>query len=638
MLFNAANISPIQSVFNPDGSFTTVDGLGLEVVNPLAQIENTFNETNVSRLSGKGGLNYKVTDKLSVETSLQFNYSEVGNRTFQPIVNYGAGKVFNNLDQAALTVSKDIFRDYTFDAFATYKNQVDKHDYTAVLGTSYFQTSGIFSGGFFGRFDTDVDFNTADINNAAVVNNGLRDAGLSGKFETRLASLFTRLQYAYDSKYLVSYVLRRDGSSNFGPNNRFGWFQAGSLGWVISQEDFFAEQGLLTFLKLRASYGVIGNDRIRANSFTSVLDGEATYVSGNQLQFGRAVGILPNPEVGWEEQETLNIGVDGNLLDNKLSFTADYFIRTTDGLLLQPQVSGILGANAPGAQPPFINSGSIRNSGLELSLGFRNDPTAEFTVNVNANATFLNNEVLKLGAGRDFIAAGQFGVGQEPPSRMEVGQPIGFFYGYETDGIFQNQGEVDAHASQTNAAPGDLRYIDQNDDGVIDEDDRVNIGDPIPDVTFGLNINLGYKDFDFAANAFASVGNDMVRNYERAVPGVNQSVYNIGRWTGEGSTNTTPRVTDGVNSNFLFSDYYVEDASFLRIQNIQLGYTLPQKVLDSFGAKSLRVYTSINNPFTFTSYRGFDPSATTGDPIGGGIDPGFYPVPRTYLLGLNVKF
>ena len=195
-----------------------------------------------------------------------------------------------------------------------------------------------------------------------------------------------------------------------------------------------------------------------------------------------------------------------------------------------------------------------------------------------------------------------------------------------------------AHATQANAAPGDLRFIDQNGDGVIDSDDRTNIGDPIPDATMGMNISLNYKNWDFGAYAFASIGNEIVRNYERNQPLVNRSIYTLNRWTGEGTSDSFPRVTTGATSNTLFSDFYVEDGSFLRIQNVQLGYTLPREIMENMGADSLRFYLAVNNLYTFTEYKGYDPSASSGAPIGGGIDQGFYPVPRTYLLGVNFKF
>ena len=462
--------------------------------------------------------------------------------------------------------------------------------------------------------------------------------GGGDRFDSRLLSYFGRLQYNYQNKYLFSAIVRRDGSSAFGPENRFGYFPSGSLGWVISEEGFFNEESFMNFLKLRASYGIIGNDRIPANRFRSTLQGEGEYVFDGNILIGEAIGALSNPAIQWEEQKTLDIGLDMRMLDSRLSLTADYFKKRTENLLVDPPVSGILGSGAPGSGSPTVNAGTVENEGFEFVLGWQDETEGDFSYNFSYNATFLRNEVLSVNNGVGFIPGGQFGIGQDPPSRMESGMPLGYFYGLETDGIFQTQAEVDAHATQANAAPGDLRFIDQNNDGVIDVNDRTMIGNPIPDVTMGFNMSFNFKQFDFSAYTFASLGNEIVRNYERNQKLVNKMNYVLGRWTGPGTSNTDPRVTTGATSNILFSDYYVEDGSFARIQNVQLGYSLPSENLEQVGISRLRFYASVNNLYTFTKYRGYDPGASNGAPIGGGIDQGFYPVPRTYLLGINLNF
>ncbi len=239
------------------------------------------------------------------------------------------------------------------------------------------------------------------------------------------------------------------------------------------------------------------------------------------------------------------------------------------------------------------------------------------------------------------ISQEEFGIGQTDVARMEVGLPIGYFNGLKTNGIFQNQAEVDAHPSQVAlgaiAQPGDLRFVDVNNDGVIDENDKTNIGNPIPDITMGFNVTLDYKNFDFQMYLFASIGNELVRNYERNLSLTNRTIYDLGRWTGEGTSNEVPRVTTGATSNAVFSDYFVEDGSYIRAQNMQIGYSFPKSKLDKIGVDKLRIYTSVSNAFTLTKYRGYDPTASSGNPIGGGFDNGFYPTPRTFLLGVNFK-
>ena len=633
VLFNALNMAPNLTVRDANGEYTLAEGLGNEVINPVAQIENTYNETHVDKITGVIGLNYSFLEHFTAESRFQFNYSEVAGKVFMPEVYYGSGKVFN-VTRNSVNEYQNIYRDYTWDNFITYKNSwADTHNLTALLAMSVFQSTGQFSG--FTGFDIpDNSFENASIENASDVVDNYINGG--DTYDTRLLSYFTRAQYDYKGKYLLSVVLRRDASTRFGPENRAGYFPSVSAGWVMTDESFMEKTSWLNFLKIRASYGIVGNDRIPDYGYVSLLNGEATYVLNDELIYGKAEGALANPEIKWEKQKTLDIGLDMKFLDNKIDVTMDYFNKTTDDLLLVPQVSGILGAAAPGSRPPIVNAGSVENKGFEFQIAYREDISDDFRFNISYNMTYLKNEVTFVSGDNGFVTGGSFGVGQEPPSRMEVGQPIGYFYGLKTDGVFQNEAEVASHATQTYASPGDLRYVDTNNDGQINEDDRTYIGDPIAPWTMGLNLGMNYKRWDFGMYFFSSIGNEIVRNYERNQPLTNRSAYFLNRWTGEGSTDSFHRVTTGANSNGLFSDFYVEDASYLRIQNIQLGYTFNTD--NSKGIDKFRLYTSVNNAYTFTKYTGYDPSASTGEPIGGGIDQGFYPVPRTYMLGVNLKF
>ncbi len=643
VLFNAVNMPPTTPVFDANGDFSQppVTGTGIEVANPLAQVDQAQNRTWVNKISGSYGLNYKFLDYFSAETRFQANYSVSNANTFNQIFSYGNGSVFN-VDQSTFVDFKQSFFDYTFDAFLKYERVYkDVHDVKAMIGTSVFKTIG--------RFETILTSNATGTNlndvvlGAPVLNgNGLEifrnnNNGSNLSFDSRLLSYFARLQYAYDGKYLFSAVIRRDGSSNFGPKNKFGYFPTASVGWVASEEDFLKDSKLISFLKLRASYGIIGNDRIGGFRFVSVLNGEAEYVFNNQLAQGLAIGPIANPEVRWEQQKPLDIGVDVELF-NKVNITADYFRKTTDDLLVAAQTSGIIGVAAPGSSVPFINAGSVVNKGFEFSIGYKEVVNEDFNFNINYNFTTLDNEVTFVGNQTGIIEGGSFGVGQEPPSRMEAGFPIGYFYGYKTNGLFQTQADVNAHATQTNAAPGDLRFVDVNGDGVITPDDRTYIGDPIADLTMGLNLSFNYKNFDFNAYAFASLGNEIVRNYERNLPLTNRPTYYLDRWTGPGTSNSFPRVTTGATGNTLFSDFYVEDGSFLRLQSLQLGYSFSDSVLEKLQFDKLRFYVRASNLFTLTKYRGFDPTTSNGSPIGGGIDQGFYPNPRTFFFGMNVNF
>ena len=357
---------------------------------------------------------------------------------------------------------------------------------------------------------------------------------------------------------------------------------------------------------------------------------------------GIAQGAIANPEIRWEQQETFDVGVDARFLSNRLNIAMDYFDRRTNDLLLIPGVSSILGNTAPGSSAPFVNAGDVSNKGFEFQIGYNDKFSDDISFGVNYNFTTLKNEVLKVDNGLGFISGGGFGIGQGDVARMEVGMPIGFFYGLQTDGIFQTQAEVDAHPTQialgANAQPGDIRFVDTNGDGMIDLKDKTAIGDPIPDITMGINVSFDYKNLDFQMYVFSSIGNEIVRNYDRNLALTNRTTYALDRWTGAGTSNVNPRATTGATGNGIFSDYFVEDGSFVRAQNMQLGYSFSDKVIADIGLDKLRIYASVGNVFTLTKYRGFDPTTSSGNPIGGGFDNGFYPSPRTFLLGVNLKF
>ncbi|MDR9458347.1 MAG: TonB-dependent receptor [Salegentibacter sp.] len=636
VLFNALNMAPTFAIDQED-----LDGrLGNEIINPLSQIENTFNDYNLNKFNGSFSLEYTPIEELTFTSRIGYNLSNSKGKDFSPIVDYGSGKVFN-VPRSTVNQNRINDNSYTYDLFGTYDNTFDEmHHITATAGMTVIRDwgDGLFATGF------DVPNNSwefADISLTTGTNDGINNG--SYKYDIRKLSFFGRLQYDYQGKYLVSGMLRRDSSTRFSTENRVGTFPSFTAGWILSEEDFLASSEVISFLKLRGSFGVLGNDEAGgAEFYRSLLDGEATYVLDGNLVNGTAMGRIANPLSGWEESEKTNIGMDLRLWDGQVEIEADIFREDRKDLLVSGiPVSGIHGGGAPGSGSPTINAGTTRNEGLEFAIKYRNYVSDDFNFNLSYNATFLKNEVTAIN-GVDFIPGGQFGVGQPQPSRFEPGFPMGYFYGYKTDGIFQNQAEVDAHPSQkelgADAAPGDLRYVDLDGDGVITPDDRTNIGDPIPDATMGININVNYKNFDFTAYTYASLGNDMVRNYERSQPNVNRHAYVMDRWRGEGTSTTVPRLTSGATSNRVLSEFHVEDASYARIQNIQLGYTLPETLVSSVGIQSLRFYAAVNNLYTFTDYKGFDPAASTGEPIGGGIDFGFYPVPRIYMAGLNLKF
>ena len=667
-LYSAVNINPDLPVRDENGDFSLANDISqIEIINPLAQIANTYNTTKVDKFSGTIGLDYTFLEHFTVSSKLQINYANVLNDVFFPIVNYGNGKSSNRAENEVQDFS-DLYTDYTWDNYINYNNTFgEDHDLTVLLGTSVFRTRGHF----YGELGTKLKNGSNSVSDAfannfisnrveGVITDRISAASkaLGGdQFDSRLASAFSRIQYSYKGKYLFSGVLRRDVSSRFSSvnNNNVGYFPSGSIGWNVSDENFMKNSTWFNSLKLRASYGIIGNDRISDFAYVTLLNGEATIDSGNtssvdDLLNGAAAGKLGNLDLKWEEQETANIGFDARLFNNTISLTADAFRKQTKDLLIAPQSSATTGTAAPGSSEPFINAGTVENRGIEFKIGYDDNFSEDFKFNVGFNFTVLENEVTSLN-GNLPPRGGEFGVGlsQTGISRMVVGLPLGYFHGYKTDGIYQTQAEIDvlnANAPDANknkyhtgAGAGDLKFVDTNGNGYIDDGDRTNIGDPIPDVTMGFNIGFSYKNIDFSANAFASVGNDMIRDYERKDLFANRGTYMLDRWQGTGTSNTVPRTVSGASINTdLFSDFMVEDASFVRLQNVQLGYTLDQDALKNTGIDKIRFYISGNNLFTITDYKGYDPSAGTDGPIGNGIDKGFYPVASSYLLGVNLNF
>ena len=642
ILFNALNAPATLKPFDANGNFSLIPnttGLGIEIINPLAQIANTYNDYNFKKINGNFGFDYKLSKDFVVSSSIGFNTSNSESKSFAQQISYG-GKVF---DVPRSSVSQNAINDndYSFDLFGTYTKKIaNDHNVTATIGNTIFKQfgNGLFATGF------DVPYNSWEFADIGLTR-GIPDVLTNSSYiyDERRLSYFARGQYDYKGKYLFSAMIRRDASTKFGPGNKVGYFPSFTAGWIVSDEGFFGQDKIINFMKIRGSYGILGNDQIPNNGYIAQLNGEATYVFDDALVNGLATGQIPNANLKWEQAKKFDVGLDLKLAQNKVSFVADYFIDTrTDLLIPFIPVSGINGTAAPGAGAPTINAGTVRNSGFEFALDYKNKFSENFSMSVGYNITFLKNEVLEVNNGIGYIEGGAFGVGQLPPARMEVGKPIGYFFGYQTDGIFQNQAEVDAHPSQlalgADASPGDLRFVDTNGDGILNASDRTNIGDPIPAATMGFNLQMNYKSFDFAVYTFASVGNDMVRNYERNLTDVNRLNYVLDRWTGEGSTNANPRVTTSATANSTFSSYFVEDASYLRIQNLQLGYSLNPQYSEKAGITKVRVYAGVNNLYTFTKYKGFDPGASNGAPIGGGIDYGFYPIPRTYMLGLNINF
>ncbi|WP_162419298.1 SusC/RagA family TonB-linked outer membrane protein [Cyclobacterium roseum] len=655
VLYNTINAYPTEPIRVGD-RYSYLENVN-DIINPMAQMENTYNNSYVNKLVGKEEVEYTINDHFTWTGRAGYNFAMVDAKTFNPLVWYGPGKFANsarnaNLDPVLVDVggleierganvfeSRNTFLDYNLETYLNYNRTfADVHRVKGMFGLSLVgnRSEGLNGTGF---NIPNNDLNFADISANQASGGFLNNVG-SFQSRQRLTSAFFRGEYDYKQRYLFSAIIRRDGSTNFGPNNRIGYFPAVSGAWVVSDEPFFNLNGI-DFMKLRASFGVSGNDQIGLFRYRGLLNGSATYVFNDLIVNGAAIGNTSNPDLKWETTYQTNIGLDFSLLGN-LDFTANYFIKNTKDLLFQPDVSALLGAYGPGGAPPVINAGDVLNRGIELELGYATNRSEGVNFSVDYNLTLLKNEVTAVPLGFEFIPGAPFSVGGNVASRFEKGYPIGYFIGYQTDGVFQTQEEIaTSTVSQPGAQPGDFRFVDQNGDGVIsfgDDTDRTSLGSPIPDMTMGLNLSVDFKGFDIGANAYAALGQEIIRNYERQQPYANQQAYWINRWTGAGSTDEYPRLTTGATRNTVFSDFYVEDGSFLRLRNVQLGYTLPTTVSQKIGMNYFRFYLAANNLLTLTRYQGFDPDVGSGNPLFAGVDNGIYPQARTFMAGFNIKF
>lgn len=657
VLYNTINAFPNEPIYSSPGTFSYMEEVS-DIINPIAQMMNQYNWSTANKFVGKEEFIYEFNENLSFTNRFNYNYANVDSKVFSPLVWYGDGKYANTAANAALESpqveiadsvfiergaavyeERSSFLDLTFESFLNYeKTWNEDHKIKGTLGASVFERKGqSLNGVAYGIPNNSLAY--ADIS-ANTAQGGFLNNVNSWEFKERLLSSFARAEYAYKEKYLVSGILRRDGSSKFGPNSRWGIFPTISGGWLLSEEDFFKSKSI-DFLKLRLSYGVSGNDQIPNFAYRALLNGEGVYVFNDLITQGVAIGRPANPDLKWETTRQLNVGVDLTWL-KVFNFTTNYFIKNTNDLLFQPDVSALLGSYGPGGYPPIINAGDVSNKGWEFEVAYQSDRKKLLQTNLNFNFTTINNKVVSVPEGIQYIPGAAFSVGGDVATRFEQGYEIGYYFGYQTSGVFQTQEEIDnAAVVQEGAQPGDLIFVDQNGDGKInfsDDSDKTYLGSAIPDFTMGFAFNFRLHGFDLSGNVYAALGQEIIRNYERQQPYANQLAYVIDRWTGPGSTNEHPRLTTGPTNNNLFSDYYVEDGSFVRLRNLQFGYTLPASALRKINIESLRIYVATNNLITLTRYMGFDPDLGASNVLSAGVDYGMYPQARSLMSGIQIKF
>lgn len=658
-LGNAFNIDPITPLYETDpailagynpnavknGSLTYGISPLATFPNPVAQLAIINGGNKIDKLLGNAfaevtpfkGLTFRST----FGTDLEYGVSH----GMTPIYFLTAT---SNQDYSS--VSASFYRTYTWqlENVLSYSFRINKHSIEALAGQSGFKYFYENLGG--NRTDpspivSDMAYlDVATVTPTTGANNGGADA-------RRLASYFGRITYDYDSRYLFTAVLRRDGSSRFGRNNPYATFPSVSGAWVISRENFF-KSGKVSFLKLRASWGQNGNESLGSSfpwaSTVNTYGNGYTFLDNSGVETlvtGASLGTIPNPNLKWETSEQTDVGLDLELLNGKIALTTDYYIKTTKDLLIRPAIPDIVGYGAP-----FVNGGNVRNSGIELSINYKDHIGKDLFFNVSFNISHNVNKVTQINNASKTISGANY-INLGSITRMAVGEPIAYFWGVKTNGIFQTQDQVDNYTYtnpetgvvnkiQPKAAPGDLIFVDANNDGKINDNDRVYLGDPNPKYSTGLTINLSYKDFDLSIFTIGMFGKKVFNGnyrFDKTVSNMPATMLNF--WSPDNPGAKYPRfISNDPNKNYsTVSDLLLEDGSFARVKNLQLGYTLPNAITTKALISSWRFFIAVDNAFTFTKYTGFDPEIGATSPLSMGIDRGVYPQSRTYRFGVNLK-
>ncbi|MRH98973.1 SusC/RagA family TonB-linked outer membrane protein [Kriegella sp. EG-1] len=646
-VYDAYRIPSIAPVYNINGDFT---GYPLsDVQNPLGNLErNRDNIQNNLRVFGNVFTEIKLFDDLTFKTNFGLNYTTFKQTSFSPTYEEpNAQRVINSL-----TVRDNVQFDWVWSNTLNYSKTIgDKHQINVLAGVESIEN-------LYEVTTASIDDLPTNELNIRILNAG--DQGTqtnSGdKIEYSLFSYFGKLNYTYDNKYLFSATLRRDGTSKLF-TNRWGTFPALSVGWKISEENFFNEEGAISNLKLRAGWGITGNQDIPAYQTMSGYSSNPNYSnyaidgSQNSTQTGFTLSRIANPDLKWETTMQTNIGLDFGFLNNDLTFSADYFYKNTEDLLLFKTLASDQAGISNSGQ--WQNVGEMENKGLEFTANYQSNRSKDFNYNIGFNISIIDNELLSLGEGISFIETDP-GVlhsvnFDQNTSRTAVGQPIASFYGHTVDGIFQTDAEA-AASIQPNAVAGDYRFKDINNDNVIDDNDRDFIGSPHADFTYGLNFSANYKAFDLALLFQGSQGNDIYDLSRYYSDFFNLANYNkndriLNAWTPENTNTDLARVSlNDPNNNIRPSSYYVQDGSFLRLKTLQLGFSLPENVIEKINASRIRIYVEAYNLFTITGYDGLDPEIglqnydSDDRNLDIGVDRGIYPSSQTFTLGLNFNF
>jgi TonB-dependent starch-binding outer membrane protein SusC len=606
--------------------------VGAEIVNPLALLEIQTGRTKVDKIVGNVFGELDLMEGLTLRSTLGIDLAYVINDSYRPLFYLNDAQL--NIDKTSVFKNIERYFTWQFENTLSYSKKYGDHNLNILAGT----TASKFTSEDLGGFNAKVPINDP---NHVYLNMATDTVWMAfgGATHWGLLSQFGRVLYDYKSRYAFSATVRRDGSSRFGPNNRYGIFPSLGASWMMSEESFFPNLGPVDIVKLRASWGVNGNDRIGLYRFISTIDQSRGYIFGSGREFGSSPAFIPNEDIRWEQSEQIDIALDFGAFNNRLTGVIDFYVKNTNGLLEIIPIPAHVGN-----EPPVANVGSVRNSGVELSLNWRNSKK-DFNYSFGLNMGYNRNRMINIGNEEGILPGASWAVAGMV-TRTEVGLPIAYFWGYQTDGVFQNTNEILSHIGSTgrplqpNAKPGDVRFVDVNNDGVIDANDRTMIGNPTPDLTFGFDFSFDYKGFDFGILLVGTYGNDIFNGMQRQdLRFTNRTTDALDRWTGEGTSDKTPRYTwIDTNNNSRVSDLYIEDGSFLRVRNIQFGYNLSKKFLNRISSSNWRFYISAENLFTFTKYSGADPEIGALSSFDIGIDRGIYPNARAFRCGTSITF
>jgi TonB-linked SusC/RagA family outer membrane protein len=638
----ALNMDPTTAARRPDGSFAYSEFIDSDIANPANQIALTNDQWVTNRFVGSVFGEYDILPNLTFRSTMSVDLSLGSQTIFNPAFDLGIG--LNDPNRPAyewreinsLVRGENKWSNWQWENTLDYSKAFKNGDEIQV--TAGYSALRNHYTNFYGSRDSLVsnEFEFAYLNNS--LNSAEQAPSANGGVsESSFVAQFMRINYNLGNAWSFSGTVRRDGSSRFGVNNRYGIFPSLSAAYNLTELPWVAEKDWIDFLKLRGSWGQNGNaDGIGNFDYTSLVLNGLNYTFGPEQQQVNGAGPVntSNSDLKWETVVQTNVGLDADLYKGKFNIVLDYFVKSTNDMLAVVPLPGVVGFS-----PSATNVASAKNSGIELALNHRNQ-IGKWNYSIGGNIAFIKNEVTDLGEGGQPLSTGNvFGAG-DFVSYTEIGMPIAYFYGYETDGIFQTNAEAEAYTALPDAQAGDVRFVDQNGDNVIDGDDKVQIGNPHPDFTYGINMEAKYKGFDLTLFLQGSHGNDLYNGVFRYdLNTTNLPVSALERWTGEGSSNLHPRISHSdPNQNNRVSDRFIEDGSYMRIKNLQLGYTLPASVLEQMKISNFRVYVAANNLFTFTNYSGLDPEIGSRGTLEIGIDRGFYPSARSFIVGLNVTF